>query len=194
MNKSRFISGTLLNLISLDDRNAFRTFYDMAYPIIYRFTHYFLPAKNDCEEVVSEVFYIIWKQKDSLTTINDLKAWLYIICRNEAFHYIKQREYQSNICIDDIPIILKIDALTIEGEIIEKEMLDIYNKAVEELPERCKLIFLMVREERLKHKEVAKILSITEGTVEQQMNIAIRKIVSVIKKYYPTLSYRNTKK
>lgn len=64
-------------------------------------------------------------------------------------------------------------------------MLDVFNKAVAELPERCKLIFLMVREQHLKYKEIAEILSISEGTIEKQMNIATRKILSIVRKYYP---------
>ena len=98
-----------------------------------------------------------------------------------------------NISIDDMPVELLIEKNNIEGEMIEEEMLNVYNNAVSELPERCKLIFLMIREERLKHKEVAQILSIAEGTVEQQMNIAIRKIVETVRKYYPFLSFNDKK-
>lgn len=190
MKETDFISEVLIKHIVAGDREAFRLFYDIAYPIVYRFSRYFLSNKNDCEEVVSEVFYIIWKQRDHLLSIKDLKAWLYIVSRNEAYHYLKQKERYFNISIDDIPIELYVDIGTIDGKLIEDEMLKVYNTAVAELPERCKLIYLMVREERLKYKEIAHILSISEGTVEQQMNIAIRKIITVVKKHYPFLSFK----
>ena len=183
----------MLIRIASGDRDAFRSFYDIIYPQVYRFIHYFLPNKADCEEVVSDVFFIFWKERNSLLDIKDLKAWIYIVCRNEAYHYLKQKEKNSNISIDDMPVELLIDRNNVEGEMIEEEMLDVYNGAVSELPERCKLVFLMIREERLKHKEVARILSITEGTVEQQMNIAIRKIVETVKKYDPSLSFNDKK-
>lgn len=188
-----FISEYVLERISSGDRDAFRSFYDIIYPLVYRFIHYFLPNKVDCEEVVSDVFFIFWKERCSLTDIKDLKAWIYIVCRNEAYHYLKQKEKNSNISIDDMPIELLIEKRNMEGDIIEYEMLDVYNNAVSELPERCKLIFLMIREERLKYKEVAQILSISEGTVEQQMNIAIRKIVEIVRKYYPFLDFKGSK-
>lgn len=179
------ISKLLIRKISLGDQDAFRIFYDITYPFIYHFTHYFLPAKSDCEEVVSEVFYIIWKQRNKLESINDLKSWLYIVSRNAVYHYFKQKKQFSNISIDDLPVELSVDASAIENKIIEDEMLDVFNKAVAELPERCKLIFLMVREQHLKYKEIAEILSISEGTIEKQMNIATRKILSIVRKYYP---------
>lgn len=188
-----FISDSMLRRIASADRDAFRSFYDIIYPLVYRFIHYFLPNRADCEEVVSDVFFIFWKERYSLIDKKDLKAWIYIVCRNEAYHYLKQKERNMNISIDDMPVELLIEKNNIEGEMIEEEMLDVYNNAVSELPERCKLIFLMIREERLKHKEVAQILSIAEGTVEQQMNIAIRKIVETVRKYYPFLSFNDKK-
>lgn len=193
MRDSYFISDRLLERVAAGDRNAFRVFYDIVYPKVYQFVHYFLPNKADCEEVVSEVFYIFWERRQSLIDIRELKAWLYIVCRNEAFHYLKQKEKYTNILIDDMPVELLIDKKNIEGDIIEDEMLQVYNNAVTKLPERCKLIFLMIREEHLKYKEVAQILSITEGTVEQQMNIAIRKIVAIVEIHYPSLSMKNKK-
>ncbi|MDR3261662.1 MAG: sigma-70 region 4 domain-containing protein [Tannerella sp.] len=49
------------------------------------------------------------------------------------------------------------------------------------------LNLLMVREDCLKYREIVEILSITEGTVAQQMNHAIHKIVAIVKKQYPSL-------
>ena len=180
-----FISDEVLRKVAADDRRAFRSFYDAVYPLAYRFIHYFLPNRTDCEEVVSEVFFIFWKERRSLADKNDLKAWIYTVCRNEAYHYIKQMERVVNVSIDDMPVKLMVERGDVEGAMIEEEMIEVYNRAVMELPERCKLVFLMVREEHLKHKEVAQILQIAEGTVEQQMNIAIHKIVDTVKKYYP---------
>ncbi len=180
-----FVSDEVIRKVAAGDRRAFRSFYDAVYPLAYRFIHYFLPNPADCEEVVSEVFFIFWKERRSLTDKNDLKAWIYTVCRNEAYHYIRQMERAVNVSIDDMPVELMVERSTVDGAMIEEEMLEIYNKAVRELPERCKLVFLMVREERLKHKEVAQILQIAEGTVEQQMNIAIRKIVDTVRRYYP---------
>ncbi len=179
------IPETLIEKVSSGDRSSFRIFYEMTYPVIYRFIHYFLQNKNDCEEVVSEIYYTLWKQRAKLPMITDIKAWLFILSRNETYRYLKQKEKYSNISIDDLPVELSVDATGIEGKIIENEMIEIYNNAVNELPERCKLIFLMAREQHLKYREIAKILSITEGTVEQQMHIAIKKIVAVVKAYYP---------
>jgi RNA polymerase sigma-70 factor (ECF subfamily) len=181
------IPDNLIHRIASDDRNAFRAFFDMTYPAVYRFVHYFLSNASDCEDAVSEVFYTVWKQRETLPSVRDLKAWLYTVSRNEACACMKRKEKYFHLSIDDMEVDLHVDAAAVEEKLIEEELLGILNKAISELPERCKLIFLMVREEQLKYREIARILSITEGTVEQQMHIAIRKIRTAMEQYDPTL-------
>lgn len=193
MDETNYIPEDILKQVVSGDHKGFSSFYDITYPLIFRFVHYFLPCKRDCEEVISEIYYNIWKKKEHLLAIQNLKSWLYIVSRNEAFHYIKQKKRYQNIAIDNLPVELSINTETTDGQLIEKEMVQLYNKAVSELPERCKLIFIMAREEHLKNKEIAEILSIKEGTVEQQMNIAIRKIISTIRKTYPHINKTQTK-
>ncbi|GHT32059.1 DNA-directed RNA polymerase sigma-70 factor [Bacteroidia bacterium] len=176
---------TLLEDILEGSQDAFRVFYDMTYPDVFRFVKYFLPHKEDYEEVISEVFYIIWKQRATLPSIQNMKAWIYTICRNEAYHYVKKSNHI--LSIEEMPVELLIDATEVDTEIIEEEMLSVYNQALAELPERCKLIFVMVRDERMKYKDIAETLSITEGTVAQQMNHAIHKIATAVARHYPSL-------
>jgi RNA polymerase sigma-70 factor (ECF subfamily) len=180
-----FISKSLVEEVAKGNIAAFRKFYDQAYPAAYKFVGYFLPVKEDCEEVLSEVFFTVWKRRVTLTEIENLKSWLYIVCRNETFRYLKRERKYRGISIDDMPVDLHIDPSAADRELVESEMFEHFRKAVEELPERCKLIFLMVREEKMKHGEIAEILAIAEGTVAQQMNKAIGRITKALRKYYP---------
>lgn len=168
---------------------AFREFYEIYYLRVYEFCHYFLPYKNDCEIVVSNVFVIMWEKRALLVNINALEAYLYKVCRNEAFRYMKEMKNQNIISLDDMPVELVVNEMpsSVYDEMVEEEMMKILKQAVKMLPNRCKLIFLMIREQKMSHKQVAEVLSIKEGTVESQMNIAIKKICQVVNKYYPAL-------
>jgi RNA polymerase sigma-70 factor (ECF subfamily) len=186
--KYNLIPEAILKKVADGEHAAFRVFYEIIYPVIYQFVRCFLSAREDCREVVSEVFYIIWKQRKNLLSVNNIKSWLFIICRNEVFHFLKQKEKYSFISIDDIPVELQID--TTDTGFVDDEMLAIYRNAVNGLPERCKLIFLMAKEENMKYREIAEVLSITEGTVAQQINNAIRKITETVRRYYAESDYK----
>lgn len=91
------------------------------------------------------------------------------------------------VSIDDMFVDIPFATSSVEDVMTEKEMMQVYQFAIDKLPERCRNVFLMVREQKLSHKEVSEIMGITPGTIEIQMNIAIKKIISVVKTYYPKL-------
>jgi len=67
--------------------------------------------------------------------------------------------------------------------LISKELKEAIGKAIDHLPERCKLIYSLAKIEQLKYKEIASILDISVKTIDQQLSIAIRKIGDEIQRY-----------
>jgi len=59
-------------------------------------------------------------------------------------------------------------------------MLRRLHDAIEQLPPKCRLIFKLIKEDGLKHKEVAELLQLSLKTVENQMTIALKKIADSI--------------
>lgn len=175
---------TILLSISRSDRRAFADLFNLYYANLYRFVRYFL-FETDAEDVVSEVFVSLWNNRKKLVLVKNFNSYIYTMARNEAYAHLRLQNKIQNVSLDDMPVSLSICEESAEGRIIEKEMIEVYNKAVAQLPERCKLIFLMVREEKLKYKEIADILQITTGTIEQQMNQAIKRISATIEQAYP---------
>lgn len=174
----------IVQLVSEGNQRAFADLFNLYYANLYRFVRYFL-AESDAEDVVSEVFVALWNNRAKLLLINNFNSYIYAMARNEAYAHLRLQNKIQNVSLDDMPVSLSICEESAEGRIIEEEMIEVYNKAVAQLPERCKLIFLMVREEKLKYKEIADILQITTGTIEQQMNQAIKRISATIEQAYP---------
>lgn len=166
---------------------AFRQFYDLYYLKIYRFIYYFLQNSYDCESVVSDVFCLLWEKRHLLENVENMDAYIYQISRNESFHYLKKKSSEQCISIDEAFADIPLTADSVVDTITEHEMMQVYRFAVNKLPKRCRNVFLMVREQKLSHKEVSEIMGITPGTIEVQMNIAIKKITTVVKAYYPKL-------
>lgn len=176
--------GAILLSISRSDQRAFADLFNQYYANLYRFVRYFL-SETDAEDVVSEVFVSLWNNRKKLVLVKNFNSYIYTMARNEAYAHLRLQNKIQNVSLDDMPVSLSVCEESAEGRIMEKEMIDVYNKAVAQLPERCKLVFLMVREEKLKYKEIAEVLQITTGTIEQQMNQAIKRISATIEQAYP---------
>lgn len=65
---------------------------------------------------------------------------------------------------------------TPEDDLISKEAVSEINEAINDLPEKIKIVFKLIREDNLKYKEVAEILGISVKTVESHMTTAVRKL------------------
>lgn len=174
--------------ISQGNQKAFRTFYDYYYARVFRFAFYFLGDKRACGEIVTNVFLSVWLSREKIREIRNMEAYLYTITKNEASRYLAS---SSNPCFSDlqnIPLMLEATSEpSPEEDLFAKELMEIINRAVNELPERCRLIFLMSHQEGLKSKEIAQILTLNESTVRVQLRIALRKIKERIKASIPNL-------
>ena len=176
----------LLSSVSSDGRGAFERLY---YDQVFRFAYYCLGEKEACKEVVSDVFFSIWKSKARLKEIDNIDTYLYITVRNEALRHISRSNSVNKIQMDQLCSFEPEEEATPEGMLESQEMRELLNLAIDELPEKCRLIFLMIREEGLSTKEVAKILSIQESTVRVQMKIAVEKLIKRLKSDFPDISF-----
>ena len=68
---------------------------------------------------------------------------------------------------------------------IEAEVEELVRRLINDLPERCRTVFLLNRQEGLSSREIAEALSLSESTVRVQ--IKIDRIVAGIRTHYPDL-------
>ena len=179
----------LLMLVGESNQRAFSVFYNLYYKKVFRFVYYYLRQGDAAAEVVSDVFFIIWKSLCEFKDIKSLDAYLYIIAKNEAIRYLRQNRDYRKVGIEDIPLHLELSEGTeLENQLEREEIEQLIEKIVNKLPEKCRMIFLMNRAEGLQTKEIAQALSLSESTVRVQMKIAVDKILKELKVYYPNLN------
>lgn len=171
-------------LISQGDRGAFDRFYHLYYEQVFRFAFYFLKNQNACSEVVTNVFLSIWKSRKKFVDVANVNTYMYVITKNEANKFLKNQTSHTHVSLEEIPIHFEpVNGHAPDDHIVNEEIDALLSRVIAELPEKCRLTFLMVRQENLTPKEIAKILSISESTVRVQLKNAIDKIVEKLKPY-----------
>lgn len=178
----------LLESIQKGNTFAFNLFYETYYDQVFRYAYYFLKRTEDCREVVADVFYAVWQSRQKLKSVENLDAYLFVSVRNEVTRY--KNKYVS-VSLDELAISLEVmdKEESPHDKVSYKEMEHLLGEIIGRLPEKCRLIFMMARQEGLKPKEIADRLCISENTVRVQMKIAIEKIIKQIKPYYPDLTF-----
>ena len=112
----------LLSSVSSDGRGAFERFYNLYYDQVFRFAYYCLGEKEACKEVVSDVFFSIWKSKARLKEIDNIDTYLYITVRNEALRHISRSNSVNKIQMDQLYSFEPEEEATPEGMLESQEM------------------------------------------------------------------------
>ena len=141
-------------------------------------------SKELAEEAVSDVFLIIWKKRETLNEIEDIQRYLYTSVKNQALHYIRRRYITNQDYIDLYTIELLPDGNNPEISLLDQEYQKLIQEAILSLPEKCREVFRLVLSDRLKHKEIAQLLNISEKTVEAHITNAYKRIAQYVNKKY----------
>ena len=138
--------------------------------------------KEVAEEVVQDVFYNIWKNRESLRITRSWQSYLYRAVYNNSMMYLRRtrREYPM-----EEGLVSGSDSGTSDPfeEMQFREVSDLVSKTIEELPERTRDIFLMNRQEGMKYREIAEELSVSLKTVEAHMGKALKVLRNSLEKY-----------
>ncbi len=185
MERNKNIDFLLTRISEFDDERAFKQFFDMYSERLFYFSLSFIKNKPVSEEVVSDVFFKVWLHRKELVNIQNIKAYLFRATYNTTLNYLDEAKRKQAISLEDVVVNLGVDDICPETAMINKELKQLIEIAIEGLPPRCKLIYKMAKEENMKYKEIAEILDISVKTINQQLSIALNKIGEVLKGYLP---------
>ncbi|MDR0892159.1 MAG: sigma-70 family RNA polymerase sigma factor [Mediterranea sp.] len=179
----------MLEKVGRDEPGAFTQFFNLYYNQVVRFAYHYVREKGICFEIVTNVFFSLWQSRRKLPLITNMNAYLFIAVRNEVQRYAKEAIRPLVVSLEEI-VAQRAEAATTptpEEEALTREAESLLQRAIEALPAKCRTIFRLVHEEGKSVQEVARQLSVEEGTVRMQMKIARDKITKYLKPYFPAL-------
>lgn len=133
----------------------------------------FVNNEQEAEDIVQELFVSIWEkrstQRDDLFSVG---PYLRRATRNRSLNFLRDRK---RIPVDDgeVPVTIATPDQA-DFALEQEELRDQIHGAIDALPERCRLVFVMSKLEDMTHKEIAGALEISPKTVENQMTRAYR--------------------
>lgn len=130
-------------------------------------------SKEDAEESIQDMFVRLWEKTPDVNIDTSLKAYLYTSARNYTLNAIKKQQIERNY----------LNEYSENGELQESdekmseaEIGQLIQLGVDTLPEKCREIFILCKQEGLTYEEIAEYLNISKKTIDNQMGIALRKL------------------
>lgn len=154
------------------DAKAFEELFLIYCQLLIHFVHRYVRDTQIAENIVQDVFLKIWMNRSDLNPSLNIKTYLYTAVKNRALNHLRHADVEhrnaENLRSMNYPV------RTPEDEWHEQELKASVQKAIEELPEKCRIIFSMSRFDSLTYAEIAEIQDISIKTVETQMGRALK--------------------
>jgi RNA polymerase sigma-70 factor (ECF subfamily) len=174
----------LQQLITAGSQKAFEDLYRLFFTRLFNFALLYVHKKEVAEELVNDIMIKVWNRKDELPSIHNLETYLFVAVRNHSLNYLSQYSPYHVAVEPDSPHGQLIDLNDPGRELEWKEIYFRLNQAIDELPDQCRTVFKLIKEEGFRYKQVAEILNISPRTVETQLFRAIKKLDKVIEKSF----------
>ena len=126
------------------------------------------------KDLVQEVFFKLWQNREKVDFGIQIKNYLFKATAHTAYNHLQK----SRRTIAFFPELENLLSGQIEkkANLTEEEIKAQLDAAIEQLPVKCRAIFLMSKREGMKYREIAEYLDLSMKTVENQMGIALRRL------------------
>ena len=181
----------LINKIQNGDTGAFKYLFDSQSEAMYYYATNFVDS-DTAKDIVQDVFYSLWTNKE-IEIKESVTAYIFRMVRNKSLLFIDKQSVRKNYRDKKRDELTKREINYYQNNplksIIERELNDEFNKALEKLPEKCALVFKMSRIEEKKNKEIAEELNISVKAVEKHISKALKILKTEFKDYLPLVIY-----
>ena len=184
----------LLMSIKQGDKAAFEQFFQNSYMRLLNYTGLFISDQEIAADIVQEAFIHFWDKRTNLQTGKSIESLMFTSVRNRCLNYLRDRQtYLKHVDRftgegEELQVLSQYDFLGVEEESVEELLAKELSVALEQLPEKCKEVFLLNKVEGKKQKEIALELGISVKAVEKHIATAKVKLREQLEKKFPALS------
>jgi RNA polymerase sigma-70 factor (ECF subfamily) len=130
------------------------------------------------EELVQETMFHLWEHRERWGGVRTTAGYLYAAVRNRAINQFwrddTERRWRRRVAQGEELVLVHAQPHGTDDDVTSRELTDAIERAIAELPPRCRQAFILRRQQGLSYAEIARIMGITPKTVEVQIGAALR--------------------
>lgn len=172
----------LSKLTGTNTDTIFRQFYYLCYDRFFRIAYYYTHSEVWSQEIVLDAFMKLWEKRDMLTRITGIENYCFILVKHTALNYMDKEERRNAHFTSQLTEPQEKNDSP-EDLFISEELFAVYVKALDTLPERCRDVFIRIKEEKKSYAQVAEEMGISIKTVDAQLQKALGILRKEIQKY-----------
>lgn len=175
---------TLVLRVKQRDHDALTELIDLHSYTMLRLAAAITGSRDTAQDIVQDVFIALWTRAETLNIQGDVRSYLWAATRNHARmvlrHELVVKRHQDDSVVSALTSESKSTNLAV-GTLDSEDILKQVNTALNDLPQRCREIFLLSWRDDLTYTEIAEALGIGVATVRNQVARAMRHIIATIR-------------
>ena len=167
--------------LHINDRTALKEIFEEHYDDVCKTVRRFIKDKSLVEDIAQTVFIKLWEKRGRIEINSSFAAYLHRMAMNEALMMLRKMKRQNETeLIDNIN---HETSDSVEKTYLQSELQTHITEAIDQLPPKTKIVFMLSRFEDMTYKEIAAKMEISVKTVENQMGRALRILRKKMKGY-----------
>ncbi|HEY4335562.1 MAG TPA: RNA polymerase sigma-70 factor, partial [Puia sp.] len=154
----------------MDEKALFRLVTELR-PFVIRVTR----SPEAADDVLQEVFLKVWTHREKLAVAESPRAYIIRIVSNESVNYLRAQARNGKLLAELQPQ-SSGEAPSPEQHLFYREMEAQLNEAIDRLPQACRNIYRMSREQYMRIPEIAQQLNLSDSTVKNQLVKALKSL------------------
>jgi RNA polymerase sigma-70 factor, ECF subfamily len=173
------------------DERAFEALFRAHAGPLCRLAFHYLSSVAMAEEVVQDVLLRVWEGRATLPVSENLPGYLRVAVRNRALDTMKAarsaaRVHKASQAADyRVPVGMGQPARSPFEDAEHHELAAALRQAIERLPARCRLVFVLRWESHLSYTEIAEHLDISVKAVERHRQRALKRLAKALRQFLP---------
>lgn len=181
--KTEYTDEELIALLASEEDSAIDLIFRKYYTFLCRSVYRIISDTQITEDLAQEVFYELWKKRAQIKISSSLKAYLKRAVLNKALNYIRDQKIdlrnapeKEGLTSREASVVQELAADNLQQQI---------DQAIDSLPERCRLVFVLSRYEEMSYQQIADHLGISIKTVENQISKALKSLRVTLAEHLP---------
>lgn len=186
--QSNWTDEKLLELTREDNRAAFTELYERYWKKLFVIAANKLKNVAVAEELTQDILADVWQRRDTIRITTTFSAYLAVAMKYKVIDYLARQSNRNRYEEYVLTNGTKYDDST-ENWLSFEELRGRLEKLVNALPEKCRVIYQLSREQGYSNKRIATEKSISEKTVEAHLTRAMKILRSKLSSFLFSLFF-----
>lgn len=164
----------LIEQLKQGDLASFNIVFRDFQPLVFNFSRRLTHNTDDAKELVQEVFVTVWEKRETINPELNFEQFLYTIARNKVYNRSRRRVYEH--AYREYLSMLAAHANETENKVRFNELVNVLERAFEQLPPVRKKVFLLSRVKGMSNEAIAHQMQTSTSNIKNHINKALRLI------------------